>query len=257
MKSSPKLASTLVAVLALLASTIVSASTITCGVKTITLSANTITKIVHEDGTVHTGASISNNWTYDGKAITHRLLGERIPCGNRPKSRDELIAELSGQFSKDPGSFGMTPREASLMGVYTSKLMKQDPTCHLLVDAAKSTSRPGMFYIDCNDAKANTTRLWLSQKDLQAGTLTTAAKPVSSADAVSICNAQLKSRATNPATYSPSLLTGTSHQAINRTGRNVVEIAFETANAFGVVGQYLGRCILESGTPIEVTITSR
>jgi len=242
---------------ALLVSNGASANTLTCGLKTVTLSGNTITKIVHEDGTVHTGGSVSNNWTYDGKAITHRLMNEPISCGNKSKSRDEVIAELSGQFSKNPKSYGMTAQEAILMSKYTAKLMRHDASCHLLVDAAKSTSRQGMFYVDCNDKQSKTRRYWVSESDLAGGFVKKAATPVSSSDAISTCNSELKARATNPSTYEPSLILGASSRAVERTGRNVVEINFEAANFFGVVGKYVGRCILESGLTIEVTIRDR
>lgn len=238
-------------------STGASANTLTCGLKTITLSGKVITKIVHEDGTVHTGGSVSNNWTYDGKYITHRLMNEPIACGTKGKSRDEVIAELSGKFSKNPKSYGMSAQEAKLMGEYTANLMRQDSSCYLLVDAAKSTSRQGMFYIDCNDKQSNTKRYWVSEGDLKKGTVKKAATPVSSSDAISICNSELKARTTNPSTYDPSLILGASSRAIERNGRNVVEIDFKTANSFGVVGEYVGHCILESGTPIEVTIKDR
>ncbi len=237
--------------------TVVNAKTLTCGLKKVTLSGNTITKIVHEDGTVHTGHSVSNNWTYDGKAIMHRIMKNPIPCSNKSKSRDEVIAELSGRFSKNPKSYGMTSQEADLMRDYTAKLMKENNECYLLVDAAKSTLRKGMFYIDCNNRQSKTKRYWISQNDLRGGAVKKAASPVSSSDAIAICNKELKARVTNPGTYDPSLTFGTTNRAIERTGRNVVEIDFEASNAFGVVGKYVGRCILESGTPIEVTIRNR
>ena len=242
---------------ALLVSTGANANTLTCGLKTVTLSGNTITKIVHEDGTVHTGGSVSNNWTYDGKFITHRLMNEPIACGSKAKSRDEVIAELSGRFSKNPKSHGMTAQEANLMGKYTANLMRQDASCHLLVDAAKSTSRQGMYYVDCNDKQSKTKRYWVSESDLAGGSLKKAATPVSSSDAISTCNNELKARTTNPSTYDPSLTLGASSRVIERTGRNVVEINFEAANSFGVIGKYVGNCILESGLPIEVTIRDR
>lgn len=233
------------------------ANTMTCGLKTVTLSGNKVTKIVHEDGTVHEGASVSGNWTYDGKEITHRLLGTAIPCGTKAKSRDEVIAELSGQFSKNPKSYGMTPQEANLMGAYVAKLMRSDANCHLLVDAAKSTSRQGMFYVDCNDRQSKTKRFWLSESDLKAGTLKKVASTIPSGDAITICNAQLKAKTTNPSTYDPSLTLGTRSQVIEGAGRNVVEIEFKAGNALGVTKNYLGRCILEGGAVIELTVKDR
>jgi 23S rRNA maturation-related 3'-5' exoribonuclease YhaM len=153
----------------LVASVGINANTITCGLKTVTLNGNTITKIVHEDGTVHAGASISQNWTYNGKSITHRLMNDPIPCGTAPKTRDEIIAELSGRFTKNPKSFGMTSREAELMVAYTAKLMRTDSACYLLVDAQKSTSKPGMFFIDCNNKQAVGKRYWVSINELEGG----------------------------------------------------------------------------------------
>lgn len=243
--------------LSLLVATSADATTLTCGLKTVTLSGNSITKIVHEDGTIHTGDSVSRNWTYDGKSITHRLMNEPMSCSSTAKSRDEVIAELSGRFSKNPKSYGMTAQEGNLMEQYSAMLMRQDSACHLLVDAAKSTSRRGMFYIDCNDKESNTKRLWVSEGDLVEGAIKQAATPVSNSDAISICNNELKASATNPSTYDPALILGTSSQAIESTGRNVVEINFEATNSFGVVGKYIGRCILESGSLIEVTIRDR
>lgn len=144
-------------------------NTLTCGLKTVTVSGKKIIKIVHEDGSVHTGTSITNNWTYDGKSITHRIMKEPLPCGSLAKSREEVIAELSARFTKNPKSFGMTAQEAKLIGNYTAKLMRHYNSCHLLVDAAKSTSRTEMFFIDCNDKQANTKRYWVSRSELDAG----------------------------------------------------------------------------------------
>ena len=244
-------------VLALLAASNANAKTLTCGLKAVTVRGNTITKIVHEDGTVHSGSSLSNNWTYDGKSITHRIMKKPISCSSRGKKRDEVIAELSGRFSNNPESYGMTVQEAGQMRRYTAKLMRQDNACHRLVDAAKSTSRQGMFYIDCNDKQSRTKRFWVSESDLAGDSIRKAATPVPSSDAISICNKELKSRTTNPGTYDPALILGTSSRAIESTGRNVVEIDFEAKNSFGVIGKYVGRCILESGSLIEITVRDR
>lgn len=257
MKQSTRCSGGVLIALALLASTSAGATTLTCGLKTVTISGKKITKIVHEDGSVHTGGSVSNNWTYDGKAITHRIMKEPISCGSKAKGRDEVIAELSGRFSKNPKSYGMTSREADLMGKYTAKLMRDDNECHLLVDAGKSTTRQDMFYIDCNDKRSESKRFWVSENDLAGGSIKPAAAPVSSGDAISICSGELKARTTNPSTYDPALILGTSSRAIESTGRNVVEIEFEASNSFGVVGKYVGGCVLESGLPIEVTIRDR
>jgi hypothetical protein len=60
------------------------------------------------------------------------MMNERIPCGNKTKSRDEVIAELSSVFSKNPKSHGMTPNEANLMGKYSAKLISRLPYVILL-----------------------------------------------------------------------------------------------------------------------------
>jgi hypothetical protein len=233
------------------------ATTLTCGLKKVTVQGNQITKIEHEDGIVHTGASVSNNWKYDGTSIKHRLLDKSISCGNKPKSRDEIIDELSGKFTEKPSLYGMNQQEAEQMKTYTASLMKTDNACHLLVDAAKSTSRKGMFYVDCNDKSSNTKRYWVSENELKQGIAKKATSPVSESLAKEICSQELKKRTNNPSTYDPSLILGASSRTIERTGRNVVEIEFKASNSFGVESKYIGRCILEGGAPIEVTIRDR
>lgn len=244
---------TLVLALVLVVPALSQAKTLTCGLKTITLSGNAITKIVHEDGTVHTGPSVANNWTYDGTSITHRIIGDALACSSTVRTREEVITELSGRFTKNPRSFGMTPKEASLMQTYSANLMRQNNACHLLVDAAKSTSRKGMFFIDCNDKQAQTKRFWVSEADLAAGSLKKPAAPMSRPQALAQCNAELRARTFIPNTY-VSASSPTRNQVIERTGRNVVEVDFEAVSALGNVTGYVGRCTFESGTPIEVTI---
>lgn len=235
----------------------VSAKTIICEMKAITVQNSRIIEIKHEDGTVHTGNSVSENWSYDGKSIKHRLMDERIPCGTKPKSRSEVIQELSSRFSKNPGLYGMNKQEAQLMGRYTANLMKTDKNCHLLVDGAKSTQRTDEFYIDCNDSSGNSKRYWVSGADLKAGTARAPATPISEKEAIGICNEALRSQTTNPSSYKPALLTGTSSRALKENGRNVVEIEFTAKSKLGVEGKYRGRCILESGGLIEAVIEER
>lgn len=236
---------------------VVKAETINCGLKAITVQNGKLIQIRHEDGTIHSGSSVSDNWSYDGKSIKHRLMDDRIPCGTKPKSRDEVIAELSSQFIKNPSLHGMDKQEARWMASYTANLMKTDKNCHLLVDASKSTQRKGTFYIDCNDHSGNSHRYWVSHNDLKAGNSRPSATPVSEAAAIDICNTELRSKATNPTTYNPALLSGTSSRIVKSNGRNIVEIDFSAKSAIGVEGQFRGRCILESGSLIEATIESR
>lgn len=233
------------------------AETINCGLKTITVQSGKLTQIMHEDGTLHSGSSVSDNWVYDGKSIKHRLMDERIPCGTKPKSRDEIIAEVSSVFIKNPSLHGMDKQEARWMARYTANLMKTDANCHLLVDAAKSTQRNEMFYIDCNNNSGNSHRYWVSRGDLEAGNSRQPATHVSKAAAIDICNTELRSKATNPATYNPSLLTGTASRIVKANGRNIVEIDFSAESALGVEGKFRGRCILESGRLIEATFENR
>lgn len=233
------------------------ANTVSCGLKTITLNGSNITKIIHEDGTIHTGRSISENWSYDGKSIKHRLIDDPIPCGNAPKNRDEVIKELSSSFTKNPKIHGMSKEEAKLMSEYSANLMRNDSSCHLLVDGAKSKSDSGSYYIDCNDKNSKTRRYWLSEKELKNGILKKALAPVSSQDAISICNEELKSRVSHPSSYDPSLVLGTSNKSIERNGRNVVEISFKASNALGVIKKYKGSCVLEAGSLIDISIKNQ
>lgn len=233
------------------------AETVNCGLKTITVQNGKINQIKHEDGTIHTGRSVSDNWHYDGKSIKHRLMDDRIPCGTKPKSRDEIIAELSSRFVKNPSLHGMDKQEAQWMTRHTASLMKTDSNCHLLVDASKSTQRKDTFYIDCNDHSGNSHRYWVSRNDLKAGNSSPPAAPVSETVAIDICNAELRSKATNPSTYNPALLTGTSSRIVKGNGRNIVEINFSAKSANGVEGKFRGKCILESGRLIEATIENR
>lgn len=230
------------------------AETIHCGLKTINVQNGKINQITHEDGTIHSGSSISENWAYDGKSIKHRLIDERIQCNTKPKTRTEIIEELSSRFIKNPSIHGMDKQEARWMTSYTSNLMKTDKNCHLLVDASKSTQRKDTFFIDCNSLSGNPNRYWISRDDLKAGNSRPPASPVSDAKAIEICNTELRSQTTNPSTYDPSLLTGTTGRTIKANGRNVVEIDFSAANKLGIKSKFRGRCILESGRLIEATI---
>lgn len=243
--------------LGLLMSHFVKAETINCEQKTITVQNGKITQIRHEDGTVHSGSSVNNNWSFDGKSIKHRLMDERIPCGTKPNSRKEIIEKLSSRFVENPSLYGMDKREAQWMTSYTENLMKTDENCHLLVDAAKSRDRIEAFYIDCNDRSGNSKRYWISLSDLKAGNLKTPAASISKSAAIDICNAELRSRTTNPATYKPALLTGTTSRIIKTTGRNVVEIEFTAKSGLGIESKFQGKCILESGHLIEAVIEVR
>ena len=84
------------------------AKTLTCGLKKVIVQGNQITKIIHEDGTVHSGGSISRNWKYDGASIKHRLFDKPIACGNKPKNREEIITELSGKLTEKPSNIKTT-----------------------------------------------------------------------------------------------------------------------------------------------------
>ncbi|MBO1272543.1 hypothetical protein J3L11_12900 [Shewanella sp. 4t3-1-2LB] len=233
------------------------AETLTCGLKTVTVAGKSVTKIMHEDGTVSSGSGVSNNWFYDGKSIRHRLLDEIIPCGNKPKSRNEVIEELSGQFVKKPDIYGMNKREAELIKKYTANLMNTNAQCYLLIDAAKSTSRKNSFYIDCHDKSSHKSRIWVSMNELEQGITKQPASPLANRAAIDVCSNALKGKVTNSSTYNPSLLLGSKNITYNATGRNVVDIEFEASNKLGVAGKYNGHCVLEGGKPIEVTIKER
>lgn len=223
-----------------------------CGFKTLTIVNGQITQIIHEDGTVHQGVNVANNWSYDGRSIKH-IKGEVIACGNEAKTRDEVIKELSSRFKVKPEINGMDQQEGELMAQYTLEMMKKDPACFLVSDASKSTSREGMFYIDCNDQDKNKHRYWISAENLYNQNLVESVQSVSDQDAISICNDALKSNVIYSATYSPSLNTGSSNKSIESNGRNIVDIEFSAKNEIGSTIDFSGRCILENGNVIEVT----
>lgn len=233
------------------------AETIHCGLKTITVQNGKITHLRHEDGTVHSGSAVADNWSYNGKSIKNRYDDKPIQCGTKPKSRDEIISELSSRFVANPKLYGMDKQEAKWMMSYTSNLMITDKNCHLLVDAAKSSQRKDTFYIDCNNQSGQSRRYWVSRNDLKEGSVKPPATPISTTAAVELCNAELRSKTAHPATYNPSLLTGTTSRVVEANGRNVVSIDFSAKNAFGVEGKFQGKCILEAGRLIEATIADR
>lgn len=256
MKPKIRQASTLI-VTAILAFTAhsVQAETLHCGLKTVTIKNGTITKIKHEDGTVHT--SVSDNWSFDGKAIKHRFDDEPIPCSTQQKTREETIGELSQRFMEKPELHGMTEEEAKWMSAYTESLMKTDPKCYLLVDASKSTQRKNMFFIDCNNKAGKGHRYWVSKDDLQKGSKVSAAAPIPKDDALKLCNMELKARTSNPSTYDPALLTGSVSRVTESNGRNAVEINFTAKNDFGLERKFTGKCLFESGKILEVTVQKR
>ena len=232
------------------------AQVLICGFKKVTIQGDIINKIEHEDGTVHAGTSVSSNWKYDGVSIKHRLSDDPIFCDNRTKGRDETIEELSGRFVKNSNLYGMDKKEAELMRAYTANLMKNDNSCYLLVYAAKDPLTKGMYYIDCNDKSSQSKRYVISEKELKEGIVKNSLTPISESVAKERCNNELKKRTNNPSTYDPALTLGATSRSIESTGRNIVEIKFKASNSFGVEGKYLGRCIFESGVPIEVTINN-
>jgi hypothetical protein len=235
-----------------------SAEVLHCGLKTVTINSGKIQKIRHEDGTVHTGGSVSRNWTFDGKSIKHRMDVKSIQCSRgKAPDRKTVISQLAARFTDDPSLYGLSKAEASQMKDYTTRLMTEKNECHLLIDAAKSTGRAGMFYIDCNDQKGNSHRFWISNDDLQNQKARSASKPMDHSGTLRLCDSELKSRATNRSTYDSSLIFGSSVNTIPETGRNVVAIDFSAENAFGATRHYVGRCIIESGVPIEVTVTEK
>lgn len=227
-----------------------------CGFKTVTIVNGKVTQIIHEDGTVHQGVNVASNWSYDGKSIKH-LKGEEISCGNVAKTRDEVIKELSSRFKIKPEINGMDQQEGELMAQYTLEMMQKNPACFLVVDASKSTSREGMFYIDCNDQDHNKHRYWVSAENLNNKQLVDSAQSVTDQEAILTCNDALKANAVYPSTYSPSLNTGSSNKSIESNGRNIVEVEFSAKNETGSTTDFNGRCILENGNVIEVTADPR
>lgn len=237
---------------------VVEAEVLTCELKTVTIENGKPVKIRHEDGTVHSGVSVSGNWKYDGTALQHKSVDSmRYTCGSKPKSRDEVITKLSQRFVENPKIHGMDAEEAKWMTSYTADLMRKDPNCHLLVDASKSTQRKNMFFIDCNDKASKSHRYWVSRNDLSKGNTKRAAAPISKSKALEICNNELRARTSNPSTYDPALALGSVSRVVESVGRNVVEIDFAAKNSFGLEEKYRGSCVFESGELLEVDVTGR
>ena len=144
------------------------AQELTCGLKQVTIENGKIARIRHEDGTVHEGAErLSRYWSYDGKSIRHSLLAKELPCSSSAPSRAQIVEDLSSKYRKKPSRHNMSSVEGELMAVYTKRLMENSRHCHSVIDAAKSTSRAGMFFIDCNDVDAKRSRIWLSRSELE------------------------------------------------------------------------------------------
>lgn len=225
-------------------------TTLSCGFKTVSFLNGKITQIIHEDGTIH--QDVSNNWSYDGKAIKHSL-GEVIPCGNVAKTRDEVINELSSRIKNEPELNGMDQSEADLMAEYTSELMKVEPYCYWVIGAVKSKTKDNMFFIDCNDQSSKFHRYWISNEDLMNKKLVKPLFTIPEVEAIHICNDELKNRTSFPSTYNPSLITGTSSIKNEELGRNLVEIKFSAKNAYGLELNFIGECVFESGEVLDVT----
>lgn len=231
----------------------VQAEAVHCGNKKIVVQDGKVTQITHEDGSTHTGASASENWQYNGKNLKHRLDTKAISCGTKPKSRDELAAESASKFTQSPALHGLSVGEAKLLSTYARKLMVTDPTCTYLVDGAKSTQRKDMYYLDCRDERGEVQRRWLSRGDLADGDIKTGSSTISNDVAERVCHDQLRSKVVIPSTYRPSAL-GTTSRAIPENGRNVVEIEFAAKNNLGAETKYRGKCIIENGRSLEVTV---
>ncbi|MBV5336985.1 MAG: hypothetical protein J0653_03105, partial [Deltaproteobacteria bacterium] len=219
------------------------AETIHCGNKTIVVQDGKLTQITHEDGSTHSGGSISENWQYNGKSIKHRLDTKAIPCGTKPKSRDELSAESAAKFTQNPSLYGLSVGEAKLLSKYARKLMAMDSTCVFLVDGAKSTQRKDMYYIDCRDVRGEVQRRWLSRGDLAGGDIKAGPSTIGNDSAERVCHDQLRSKVAIPSTYRPSSL-GTTSRAVPENGRNIVEIEFSAKNSLGGESTYRGKCII-------------
>ena len=232
------------------------AETVHCGNKTIVVQDGKLTQITHEDGSIHTGDSVSENWQYNGKSIKHRLETKAIPCGTKPRSKDELAAESAAKFTQNPTLHGLSAREAKLLSTYARKLMAADPTCAYLVDGAKSTQRKDMYYLDCRDQQGEVQRRWLSRGDLAGGNIQEGSSTIRNEAAERVCHDQLRSKVVIPSTYRPSVL-GTTSRAIPENGRNVVEVEFTAKNSLGGETKYRGKCIIENGRSLEVTVQQR
>ena len=238
----------------MLSSSAVQAATqeLSCGVKKIRVENGKLARITHEDGTIHAGvAKLAKNWNFNGKGIKHRLFGDRIPCSTSGPSRSEIVATVAKRYTDDPDLYGMNTGEGRAMSALVSKLMKNDPGCFNVADAAKSTSRANSFFIDCRSKAGKSSRRWVTGAELMAGASRGPAQKTG--NALRACDAQLRANATNPSTYDPSLIAGSAVNYVPETGRTVASIRFKAANSFGVESSYEGVCTFEGERLLEVT----
>ncbi len=113
-----------------------------------------------------------------------------------------------------------------------------------------------MYYLDCRDQQGEVQRRWLSRGDLAGGDIKAGPSTIRNEAAERVCHDQLRSKVVIPSTYRPSVL-GTTSRAIPENGRNVVEIEFTANNSLGGETKYRGKCIIENGRSLEVTVQQR
>ena len=234
------------------------AESLICGGKVVEIENGIPVRITHEDKTSNDLRG-NSYWTFDGRAIEHRLMKKPIACRQGEKlTREEIVDISASQFSDSPHLRGMSPEEGELMSYYVRKKMTVGTECDRLVDGAKSNSRRDTYWIDCKDASGVTRRVWISEKELRDGKLVSVNRPVSRDYALNACEIALKNYALHKDTFEPSRFWGSAVNASQHTGNTKVALSFSAKTAYGTVKHFQGWCtITSSGAVADTTIEHR
>ena len=83
------------------------------------------------------------------------------------------------------------------------------------------------------------------------------AEALGSLEARDLCIAALKYKGNNPSTYDPSLLTWTSSNVMEETGKNFVSIKLTAKTSFNLETKFYGMCDFEDRELKDVRIQER
>ena len=226
-----------------------------CGLKTVELTGNVVQRIIHATGESTGGGKY---WKYDGETLVHELLPDnKLPCSDQAPSREAIVDSLSSVFEANRKTYDFSRKEAKRFTAYTKTIMVEDNSCWTILDVSKSVERRGWYYIDCLSESQERRRWWLDKKMLRKNELGSPAEALGAIEARDMCSAALKYKVNNPSTYDPSLLTGTSSNVMEETGKNFVSIKFTAKNSFNLELEFDGICHFEDRGLKDVKIKER
>ena len=112
-----------------------------------------------------------------------------------------------------------------------------------------------VLYVDC----ANMERYYINQSDLAAPSKTLVtqsdkAKSVSNADAIRLCESEIKPDLSRPNTFDRSIV-NTSVQRHKTTGNLTVRFPFEASNKLNMALSFDATCVVSNGNTADVVIT--